>query len=971
MKKKLRRVWMLMAACMLIAILPAYALAEAKIGNIDVSQGNVKLYANHYQVGSKTFPYDVQGQGVSLNTHGQTANTVTVTKGLAVHITLNGVDIKSGNSVSAFALEDKTNVMLTLREGTINRLESGDNCAGLQVPATATLAIDGTTGILNSKGGTYGAGIGGGNSNRGGTVNIRGGVIVAAGGRMAAGIGGGRYGSGGTETISGGTVTASSGDDGAGIGGGALDQVEKKENPYPSGGMVTISGGTVTASSRDDGAGIGGGKFGTGGTIIITGGRVTANSHYGVGIGSGATHYVSGGAIRLEGDCYVTVPSCDAQLTLSRGIWNQNGDVTFGGTVTLPKDLTELTAGKTGTVKPGTNLTIPSEHPFTVKGTLQNKGIITNKGTLSVDPTCQSENPIFVYGKLKNDGMLENKGVVNVLGILRNDGTIRNGGTVNGTISGNLPQGHPAVIRTGESSLSVDQGDIILYNDHYLVGEASFDYDVAEKGVTLTGSTLTHTVTAAKNQNVKVTLDNADIQCKNDAAVPFDLQAGATASLTLQGNANKLEGGTLGTSVRIPGTASVAIRGSGRLDVTGHFDRRDISGGGTVSIDGGASLTASSEDASVIVNQGILFLDGNLTVGGQVTLPKTLTEIGTGKTGTVEPGATLTISPGQTLTVKGEFDNYGKINGEDQMVQSGGGVLHTYDTSKQGNVSIDLSAITGDLTLYSDHYFIGKEYCVVDPQTAKKGLVLTGETKTHTVTVAPKQTVQVTLNGAAIQDSEDNRCAFSLQNGAAVTLTLAEGTSNVLQSGSFCAGLQAPDSTRLTVQGLGALNATGGFCGAGIGGGDGRSCGEINITGGRITAHSQNLGSSLGGGYNGNGGNITITGGSVKVGRGGVGASNIGGGELGLGGTLKVDGQTVVDAYSCNDVITLIHGVIGANSKVLVAGDVTMTEDMASLQGNWYVLPGAKLTIPPRLHFYGYDKLTVQPGGSITPQRAQ
>lgn len=85
-------------------------------------------------------------------------------------------------------------------------------------------------GIVNVKGGAYGAGIGGNNNSSidgCGTITITGGVVNATGGTKAAGIGGGRgsnktgaYGGCGAIVIKGGQVTATGGGDGPGIGPG-------------------------------------------------------------------------------------------------------------------------------------------------------------------------------------------------------------------------------------------------------------------------------------------------------------------------------------------------------------------------------------------------------------------------------------------------------------------------------------------------------------------------------------------------------------------------------------------------------------------------------------------------------------------------------------------------------------------------------------------------------------------------------
>ena len=172
-------------------------------------------------------------------------------------------------------------------EGT-NTIPASNNLAGIYVPVSATLIINGT-GSLNVSGSSS-AGIGGAafvpdeNSSDGdpncGTVEIKGGTVTATGGSGCAGIGGGvsadySPGNGGTVTISGGTVTAAGGADssgrlgGAGIGGSIGETDGSRAG---SGGSLTISGGDVTLTAGHStayGFGQGTGKA-PGGTCELT-----------------------------------------------------------------------------------------------------------------------------------------------------------------------------------------------------------------------------------------------------------------------------------------------------------------------------------------------------------------------------------------------------------------------------------------------------------------------------------------------------------------------------------------------------------------------------------------------------------------------------------------------------------------------------------------------------------------------------
>ncbi|WNM24807.1 beta strand repeat-containing protein [Demequina capsici] len=123
--------------------------------------------------------------------------------------------------------------------------------AAIRVESSAALVIDG--GDVTALGGTYGAGIGGGDHSSAGTITINGGTVSATGGATGAGIGGGYLGDGGTVTIHGGTVTAT-GAGASGIGGG-----------YGGAGAdITIDAAAdVTASDVSGGSAIGAGRNGT------------------------------------------------------------------------------------------------------------------------------------------------------------------------------------------------------------------------------------------------------------------------------------------------------------------------------------------------------------------------------------------------------------------------------------------------------------------------------------------------------------------------------------------------------------------------------------------------------------------------------------------------------------------------------------------------------------------------------------
>ena len=129
----------------------------------------------------------------------------------------------------------------------------------------------------------------------------------------------------------------------------------------------------------------------------------------------------------------------------------------------------------------------------------------------------------------------------------------------------------------------------------------------------------------------------------------------------------------------------------------------------------------------------------------------------------------------------------------------------------------------------------------------------------------------------------------------------------------------------ITITG-GRVNATGGWGGAGIGGGggyDGCSGKNITITGGTVTAGGGDRGAGIGGGINGSGEDITINGGTVTA-DGGVNAAGIGGGERGNGEDITITDGTV-NAAGGGSGAGIGGGWKGSGSNVTVSGAAQVT----------------------------------------------
>ena len=184
----------------------------------------------------------------------QTANGVTEITNASTTLSggwyvVNGADVQTGTLICQGA------VHLILADGAklTTTGEGFGQTPGIQVSGDGnSLTIYGQmvqSGQIVAQGGTFAAGIGGGQNGNGSHITINGGVVTANGSYAAAGIGGGQKGSGSYITINGGVVTANGGLGAAGIGGGSES----------NGSHITINGGVVTANGNSA-AGIGGGS---------------------------------------------------------------------------------------------------------------------------------------------------------------------------------------------------------------------------------------------------------------------------------------------------------------------------------------------------------------------------------------------------------------------------------------------------------------------------------------------------------------------------------------------------------------------------------------------------------------------------------------------------------------------------------------------------------------------------------------
>ena len=221
-----------------------------------------------------------------------------------------------------------------------------------------------------------------------------------------------------------------------------------------------------------------------------------------------------------------------------------------------------------------------------------------------------------------------------------------------------------------------------------------------------------------------------------------------------------------------------------------------------------------------------------------------------------------------------------------------------------------------------------------------KGTIITNHDKdkasSNTVTIdanGKNDKVEVTLKDVNIDASRGSEAAVSVTGKGDTTIEL-DGD-NELQGGDRHAGLehnQTVDSEgnvtsgKLTIQddndNAGSLTATGGYFGAGIGGGSAKA-GQVTITGGTITAISGD-GAGIGGGQGNMGSNagnadIEISGGTIEA-TGGYTSAGIGGGYYG-DATIKITGDAVIKNATGGVYGSGIGGGGGGNGDVTISGN--------------------------------------------------
>lgn len=244
-------------------------------------------------------------------------------------------------------------------------------------------------------------------------------------------------------------------------------------------------------------------------------------------------------------------------------------------------------------------------------------------------------------------------------------------------------------------------------------------------------------------------------------------------------------------------------------------------------------------------------------------------------------------------------------------------------------------------------------------------ITITGTSTGNTVTIdADKdQTANVTLDNVEINASSTGQAAVDVTGSGNTNIEL--NGDNTLTGGNWYAGLQHNKETdaegnetsgKLTITDTdndGKLTATGDFGGAGIGGGNMKDAGKIEITGGSITATGGLDGAGIGGGGSGGDADITISGGTINA-IGGtdpserpnvIGGAGIGGGGSGGNATVTITGGAVIEKASGGGGCAGIGGGYSSKSDVTISGNATIEkatggEQSAGIGGGGWMSTG-------------------------------
>ncbi len=258
------------------------------------------------------------------------------------------------------------------------------------------------------------------------------------------------------------------------------------------------------------------------------------------------------------------------------------------------------------------------------------------------------------------------------------------------------------------------------------------------------------------------------------------------------------------------------------------------------------------------------------------------------------------------------------------------------------------------------------QYAAISPPTYDVGVgsilitnsgnyIITGTTTSNTIAIQTGIQANITLINVSVVLS--NGCAFHINGGASVNLTLLGTGTNRFTSCADHAGVHLAADSSLSIAsnstatliaqggsggagiggGLsgasgaiaicgGTVQATGGLNAAGMGGGSGGSCNTVTVEGtAKVIATGGDYGPGIGSGYGGATNLVTIGGSAVVQARGGsAGGAGIGGGQSGSGGTILIGDNASVTATGGLYSAGIGGGSGGGGGNVTIEGNAVV-----------------------------------------------
>lgn len=324
--------------------------------------------------------------------------------------------------------------------------------------------------------------------------------------------------------------------------------------------------------------------------------------------------------------------------------------------------------------------------------------------------------------------------------------------------------------------------------------------------------------------------DSYCIKCQGSATI--DLLSGTRNTLLTEGmNSIALWAGNSGTTLTIGGT--------GRLDATSMYSYPAIGGG-------------YKNDYGTC---------GNITINGRY-----ITAVGA--SGSAAIGSASGNDCG-TITIGSNVDYLETISSNDANVCIGS-AHYCPGVYIDGIVRWDGSEYKNDGEEYIPHTkFIFaniNENEVTVPDGARALIKGTGETTSNRIIIGDG--AKTTLNGVNITTADYVEAGYCIKCQGNATIVLADKTMNTLSNTNIYPALFVGGTgTTLSIQGKGALKASGGAIAPAIGGGglDDRSCGNIVFEGGIIDAIGGSYSTAIGAAQGGSCDGITITSGVTHL----------------------------------------------------------------------------------------------------------